>query len=102
MVDLGVSESTTQFVARGRVGDWAVANEKVSLLTMIAAAIGVVSAILLWVAAAPLAAIFKVAPDQAEAFIAIMMVTAPLLPITFLGLVAEGALEGFENMAGCG
>lgn len=97
LIDLGVSESTTQFVARGRVGDWTVANEKVSLLTMIAAAVGVVSAILLWAAAAPLAAIFKVAPDQADAFIAILRVTAPLLPITFLGLVAEGALKGFEQ-----
>jgi hypothetical protein len=97
LVDLGVSESTTQFVARGRVGDWTVANEKVSLLTVIATAIGVVSAILLWAAAAPLAAIFKVAPDQADAFIAILKVTAPLLPITFLGLVMEGALKGFEQ-----
>ena len=97
LIDLGVSESTTQFVARGRVGDWAVANEKVSLLAVIASAIGFVSAILLWAAAAPLAAIFRVAPDQADAFIAILRVTAPLLPITFLGLVVEGALKGFEQ-----
>jgi O-antigen/teichoic acid export membrane protein len=97
LIDLGVSESTTQFVARGRVGDWTVANEKVSLLTIIAAALGVVSAILLWAAAAPLAAMFKVAPDQADAFVAILRITAPLLPITFLGLVVEGALKGFEQ-----
>ncbi len=28
LIDLGVSNPTTQFVARGRVGDWTVANEK--------------------------------------------------------------------------
>ena len=42
-------------------------------------------------------AIFKVAPDQADAFIAILKVTALVLPIAFLGLVAEGALKGFEQ-----
>jgi O-antigen/teichoic acid export membrane protein len=97
LIDFGVSESTTQFVARGRVGDWAMASEKVSLLTVIAAATGVVAAIALWFAAAPLTAIFKVAPEQADAFVAILRITAPLLPIAFLGLVAEGALKGFEQ-----
>ena len=97
LIDFGVSESTTQFVARGRVGDWAVASEKVSLLTTIAAVTGVFAAIGLWISAAILTAIFKVAPDQADVFVAILRVTAPLLPITFLGLVAEGALKGFEQ-----
>jgi O-antigen/teichoic acid export membrane protein len=97
LIDFGVSESTTQFVARGRVGDWDVASEKVSLLTTIAATTGIIAAIALWAAAAPLTAMFKVAPDQADAFIAILRLTAPLLPITFLGLVAEGALKGFEQ-----
>lgn len=97
LVDLGVSEVTTQAVARGRIGDWPVASEKVSLLTVIAGVAGTASGIALWVAAAPLAAIFKVAPDQIEVFITILRVTALVLPVTFLGLVVEGALKGFEE-----
>jgi O-antigen/teichoic acid export membrane protein len=97
LVDLGVSENTTQAVARGRVGDWAVASEKVSLLTAIAMTMGVVSGVAIWAAAGSLAAIFKVAPDQVVAFISILNVTALVLPVTFLGLVAEGALKGFEQ-----
>jgi O-antigen/teichoic acid export membrane protein len=97
LVDFGVSEITTQTVARGRVGDWAVASEKVSLLTVVAGVMGVLSGVVLWIAAAWLSRIFKVAPDQAEIFISILKVTALALPVTFLGLVAEGALKGFEN-----
>jgi O-antigen/teichoic acid export membrane protein len=97
LVDFGVSENTVQAVARGQVGDWAAASEKVSLLTLIAGATGVISGAALWVAAASLAAIFKVAPDQAETFISILKVTALVLPVAFLGLVAEGALKGFEH-----
>jgi O-antigen/teichoic acid export membrane protein len=97
LVDLGVSETATQAVARGRVGDWAIASEKVSLLTVIAAATGILSAIALWIVAAPLTKIFKVEPAEAEAFVSILRITALVLPMTFLGLVAEGALKGFEQ-----
>jgi len=97
LIDFGVSELTTQAVARGRVGDWSVASEKVSLLAAIAAVTGLVAGAALWLAAAPLAAVFKVAPEQAQAFVSILTVTALVLPITFLGLAAEGALKGFEE-----
>ncbi|XSC45918.1 lipopolysaccharide biosynthesis protein [Bradyrhizobium sp. RDT10] len=97
LVDFGVSETTTQAVARGRVGDWAVASEKISLLAVIAAATGIASGVVLWSTAVQLTAIFKVAPDQAEAFVAILRVTALALPIAFVGLIAEGTLKGFEQ-----
>jgi O-antigen/teichoic acid export membrane protein len=97
LIDFGVSETTTQAVARGRVGDWAVASEKVSLLAVIAAATGIASGVVLWSTAVQLTAIFKVAPDQAEAFGAILRITALALPIAFMGLIAEGALKGFEQ-----
>jgi O-antigen/teichoic acid export membrane protein len=97
LVDFGVSETTTQAVARGRVGDWAVASEKVSLLAVIAAATGIASGVVLWSTAVQLTAIFKVAPDQAEVFVAILRVTALALPIAFIGLIAEGTLKGFEQ-----
>lgn len=99
LVDLGVSEVATQAVARGRVGDWAVASEKVSLLTIVAVATGSASGLALWIAAAPLASIFKVASDQVEVFVAILRITALMLPIAFLGLLVEGALKGFEEYA---
>ena len=97
LVDFGVSEITTQAVARGRIGDWTVASEKVSLVTLIAAVTGITAGAALWVAAVPLAAIFKVAPAQADAFVSILTMTAFVLPIAFLGLVAEGMLKGFEE-----
>ena len=97
LFDLGVSETTTQAVARGRMGDWGVASEKVSLLTVIAVGLGLVSGVALWTAAGSLATIFKVAPDQVAAFTTILHATALVLPIAFLGLVAEGALKGFER-----
>lgn len=97
LIDLGVPEITTQEIARGRVGDWTVAGEKVTLLTVIAAAIGIGSGILLWAVAMPLAVIFKVPADQTDTFVSILTVTGLALPITFLGLVVEGALKGFEE-----
>jgi O-antigen/teichoic acid export membrane protein len=97
LLDFGVSETTVLVVARGRVGDWTVASEKVSLLAIIAGVTGVISGAVLWVAAASLATIFKVAPDQAATFMSILRVSALVLPVAFLGLVAEGTLKGFER-----
>lgn len=97
VIDLGVSEITTQVIAKGRLGDWSTAGEKVSLLTLIALATGVLSGILLWFFAADLAVLFKVHTDQSGDFTAVLKVTALMMPIAFLGLAAEGALKGFEQ-----
>lgn len=97
VIDLGVSEITTQVIARGRLGDWSTAGEKVSLLTLIALATGMLSGILLWFFAADLAFLFKVHADQSGDFTAVLKVTALMMPIAFLGLAAEGALKGFEQ-----
>ncbi|MCA1471228.1 teichoic acid transporter [Bradyrhizobium sp. IC3195] len=97
VIDLGVSEITTQVIARGRLGDWVTASEKVSLLVLLALATGLLSGALLWLSAAELAVTFKVHADQSEDFIAILKVSALIMPIAFLGLAAEGALKGFEQ-----
>jgi O-antigen/teichoic acid export membrane protein len=97
LFDFGVSELATQAVARGRVGDWNTASEKVTLLTLIAGMVGLVSAVVLYLAAAPLCALFKVSADHAGAFVSILAVTAFMLPIAFLGLIAEGILKGLEE-----
>lgn len=97
LVDLGVSETTTQAIARGRIGDWIVARERVSLLTLIAAATGSISGLILWAAASWLTKVFKVPPEHVAAFISILKITALALPIAFLGLIAEGFLKGFER-----
>jgi O-antigen/teichoic acid export membrane protein len=96
LIDLGLSEITTQAVARGRVSDPMLANERLTLLTFIAGLTGITAAVVLWITAAAMASIFKVALDQTEAFVSIIKVTALVLPLTFLGLVAEGVLKGFE------
>ena len=75
LFDFGVSELATQAIARGRVGDWHAASEKVTLLTVIASVIGVVSAVVLYLAAAPLTALF-------------------------LGAFAENKVQGFALMKG--
>lgn len=97
LVDFGVSETATQVVARGRVGDWSLAREKVSILVLVAGLAGTISAIALWIAAPSLAMVFKVAQDQAGAFVSILEMTALMLPIAFLGLVTEGAIKGFQQ-----
>lgn len=97
LIDFGVSETTTQMVARGRLGDWAAASERVSFLTTVAAVMGVLSGVLLWFAAPTLAIVFKVVPEEAAAFVSILRVTALVTPIAFVGLIMEGALKGFEE-----
>lgn len=97
LIDFGVSEITTQVIARGRLGDWSLASEKISVLTLIAVFAGGASGIALWLAASWLAVIFKVGPEQAQAFVSILQITALVVPISFVGLVAEGALKGFEE-----
>lgn len=99
LIDFGVSELTTQAVARGRFGDWGTASEKVSLLAVIAATTGIVSSLGFWFGATQLAVIFKVEHEQAAGFVSILHVTALILPIVFVGLVAEGTLKGFEQYA---
>lgn len=97
LVDFGVSDLVTQSVVKGRAGDWTTANGKIALLSAVAATTGIISAVAVWFSAPYLAYAFKVAPDQAEAFVSIMKVTAIFLPIAFCGLIAEGILKGFEQ-----
>lgn len=97
LIDFGVSETTTQMVARGRLGDWAAASERVSFLTMVAAVTGLVSSVAMWFGAPALAVIFKVAPEEGPAFVSILKVTALITPLAFIGLIMEGALKGFEE-----
>lgn len=97
LIDFGVSEIMTQVIARGRLGDWSVASEKMSLLTLLSVFTGAVSGVVLWLAATKLALVFKVAPEQAQTFVSILKVTALVVPIGFIGLAAEGALKGFEE-----
>lgn len=97
LIDFGVSETTTQMVARGRLGDWAAASERVSFLTAVAAITGAVSSVVLWFAAPALAIMFKVALEETAAFVSILKVTALITPLAFVGLIVEGALKGFEE-----
>ncbi|MBR0694886.1 lipopolysaccharide biosynthesis protein [Bradyrhizobium lablabi] len=97
LVDFGASELATQAVARGRVGGWTAASEKVSLLAVMTAVVGFLSGVLLWFGGPLIVTVFNVGPDQAEAFVAILKVTAVLLPVAFLGLVVEGIFKGFER-----
>ena len=98
LIDFGVSETTTQAVARARGGgNWVVAGEKVALLLAGAFCIGLLSGCTLWFGASSFAALFRVAPEQAAVFATMVRLTGLALLIAFPGLVFEGILKGFEN-----
>ncbi|MGV7214031.1 lipopolysaccharide biosynthesis protein [Bradyrhizobium sp. UFLA05-112] len=99
MIDFGVSETTTQMVARGRIGDWKVASEKFTIVTLIAGTTGIASAVVLWFVADGLAVLFRVAPEHLGGFVMALKLTSIVVPVAFVGLVAEGALKGFEQYA---
>ena len=97
LIDFGVSETTIQAVARGRVGDWIAANERVSFLTLIAGSTGIVSGIALWMAAGGLRSFSRLLPIRSKRLSTFLRVTAMVLPLAFLGLIVEGVLKGFEH-----
>lgn len=99
MIDFGASETVTQLVARGRVGDWKVASEKFTVITLIAGVTGMASGLVLWFLAERLAGLLKVAPEYLDGFVMVLKMTSIVAPVAFLGLVAEGVLKGLEQYA---
>jgi O-antigen/teichoic acid export membrane protein len=98
VLDLGVSEITTQAVARARVNsDWRAANRRISCTVLMACVVGMVVAISFTVTAPFLVSFFRVSDNHAEAFRGILYATALANLILFPSLVAEGVLKGFER-----
>ena len=96
--DLGVSELATQVIARARTtGDWETASREITVLLSIAATVGIVVGVALWIAAPALGHLFKVGPAHLNSFVFLLRLTAAACTVLFATLVAEGIIKGFEQ-----
>ena len=98
LFDFGVSEVTTQIVARAQVSaDWNDAGARVLFLLTVAAGIGVVLALALFATAPLLVKLFNVQPEFQESFERIIRISALANLLFMPTLIAEGVIKGFEK-----
>lgn len=96
--DLGVSEMTTQIVARARTHhERGSASSQISVLLTIAVVLSVASAVILVTAEPLFQRLFHIDDAHTEAFRIILYVTAAANLFLFPGLIGEGVLRGFER-----
>jgi O-antigen/teichoic acid export membrane protein len=96
--DLGVSEMTTQIVARARANhDRDQASSQVSVLLKVAVVASFTSATILVTAEPLFHRLFHIDDAHAEAFRLILYVTAAANLFLFPSLIGEGILRGFER-----
>lgn len=100
ILDIGFGEIATHSVASARGdGDWARCSRVLTLDLLVALAIGLTSAILLWLASSYIPSWASVPAGDHAALARVFRVTALLLPLLFMGIVFEGVLKGYENFA---
>lgn len=98
LFDFGVSEIATQTLAGGRVDqDWPRVQRRLTALALLTLAMACAVALPMIMFAGPLARAFGVAAHERVVFAQVLQSTAALLPLLFLGLMAEGCLKGCEN-----
>src|SRR6202040_3715870 len=95
VLDLGLSEVTTQAVARAREHrDWSLAGRQLSFLTVLSVLLALVLSSAIWLGAPYLAIIMKVDPSHVEKFTEILRYTAIGNLILIPALVWEGVVKG--------
>jgi O-antigen/teichoic acid export membrane protein len=98
VLDLGLSEVTTQAVARAREHrDWDLASRQLSFLTVLSILLALVLSSAIWLGAPYLTIIMKVDPSHVEKFTEILRYTAIGNLILIPALVWEGVVKGFER-----
>lgn len=98
VIDFGLSEVTTQVVARAREHrDWRLAGSQILLLTVISLLLGIVMSLAIWLTAPLIVAQFKVEPVHAAGFTNMLLATAASNLLMFPALVWEGIVKGFER-----
>ncbi|WP_213770049.1 oligosaccharide flippase family protein [Bradyrhizobium sp. dw_78] len=98
LLDLGLSEVTTQVVARAREHrNWNLAGRQLSFLTVLSILLALVLSTAIWLAAPYLTIIMRVDADHAEKFTEILHYTAIGNLILIPALVWEGVIKGFER-----
>src|ERR1700761_7485773 len=91
LLDLGLSEVTTQAVARAREHrDWTLAGQQLSFLTFLSIVLASVLSAAIWFGASYLTSILKVDADHVEPFTQILRITALGNLILLPALVWEG------------
>src|SRR5882757_10923107 len=98
VLDLGLSEVTTQAVARARQHrDWDLAGRQLSFLTVLSVLLAAVLGAAIWLGAPYLTIIMKVDPSHVGKFTEILRYTALCNLVLFPALVWEGIVKGFER-----
>jgi O-antigen/teichoic acid export membrane protein len=98
LLDLGLSEVTTQAVARAREHrNWRRAGQQLALLTVMAAGLGALLAVTIWISAPYLSIALRVDPVHVDRFSQILRYTALANLVLIPALVWEGIVKGFER-----
>jgi O-antigen/teichoic acid export membrane protein len=98
LMDLGLSEVSTQVVARAREHqDWAMAGRQISFLIALSVPLALVLCIAIWLGVPYLAIIMKVDTSHVDRFSEILRYTAIGNLVLVPALVWEGTVKGFER-----
>jgi len=98
LLDLGLSEVTTQAVARAREHrNWRIAGQQLALLTVIAGCLAGLVAAAIWISAPYLTIALRVDTAHADRFSDILRYTALANLVLIPALVWEGIVKGFER-----
>ena len=98
ILDFGVSETTTQAVARARAdGSWARASGQTTLLLITALAVGAIIGAVLVIGGPWAHRVVNIDPAQRTGFSRVIQATGWASPLLFAGLIVEGMTKGFER-----
>ncbi|MCK1387478.1 hypothetical protein [Bradyrhizobium sp. 21] len=98
LLDLGLSEVTTQAVARAREHrNWRLAGQQLALLTVMAFGLAALLSVAIWIAAPYLSIALRVDPVHIDRFSQILRYTALANLVLIPALVWEGIVKGFER-----
>jgi O-antigen/teichoic acid export membrane protein len=98
VLDLGLSEVTTQAVARAREHhDWDLASRQLSFLMVLSVLLALALSSAIWLGAPYLTIIMKIDSSHVEKFTEILRYTAIADLILVPALVWEGIVKGFER-----
>lgn len=98
VIDFGLSEVTTQVVARAREHrDLRLGGSQILLLLLVSLLLGGVLSLAIWFTAPLIVAQFKVEPIHVTGFTSMLLATALCNLVLFPALVAEGVVKGFER-----
>lgn len=97
-IDFGLSEVTTQVVARAREHrNWDIGGSQLLLLTIASILLAIALSVAAWLAVPLLVTQFKVEPAHTASFASILRYTAVANLLLFPALVWEGVVKGFER-----